>query len=45
MNKLLHKYQGKQYSNGNARAEISPSEKYVVAGNSDGSIYYWNKDT
>lgn len=26
------------------RAELSPSEKYVVAGNSDGSIYYWNKD-
>lgn len=24
------------------QADISPSESYVVAGNCDGAIYYWN---
>lgn len=44
MNKSVAKYESKDYFNTLAKAEISPSEKYIVAGNCDGYIYYWNKD-
>ena len=44
MNKSVCKYESKDFFNTIAKAELSPTEKYVVAGNCDGYLYYWNKD-
>ena len=42
MNKAIEKFEHKDFFNTSVHADISPSENYVVAGNCDGSIYYWN---
>ena len=44
MNKSMAKYEHKDFFNTSVRADISPAENFVVAGNCDGSIYYWQKD-
>lgn len=43
MNKSVAKYEYKDYFNTSVRADVSPSESYVVAGNCDGYLYYWDK--
>ena len=43
MNKCIGKYQHQKFYNSAAHATISPSESLVLAGNCDGSIYYWNR--
>ena len=44
MNKSIKKYEGQDYCNTAGRALASRSEKYIIAGNCDGYIYYWNKE-
>lgn len=44
MNKSIAKFEHKDFFNTSVRADISPSEHYVVAGNCDGNLYYWNTD-
>lgn len=43
-NKSLHKFEAKDYFNKVGNVEVSTSEKYVIAGNCDGYVYYWNRD-
>ena len=44
MNKSIAKFEHKDFFNTSVRADISPSEHFVVAGNCDGHLYYWNRD-
>jgi WD40 repeat protein len=43
MNKTIEKYEHKDFFNTSATADITPSESYVLAGNCDGGIYYWDR--
>jgi WD40 repeat protein len=43
MNKTVAKYEHKDFFNSSTHACLSPSEGLVLAGNCDGSIYYWNR--
>jgi WD40 repeat protein len=42
MNKVVRKYEHEKFYNSAAHVTISPSASLVLAGNCDGSIYYWN---
>ena len=46
-NKLLKKYEDSEFFNANEnfRADYSPSQKYILAGNNGGTILYWNVET
>lgn len=44
MNKSIKTFESKGFFNTSVRADVSPSENYVVAGNCDGYLYYWKKD-
>ena len=43
MNKSITKYEHGDFFNSSTHATVSPSESLVLAGNCDGSIYYWDK--
>ena len=43
MNKSISKYEHPDFFNSAAQGTISPSESLVLAGNCDGTIYYWNR--
>jgi WD40 repeat protein len=43
MNKSIAKFDHRDFFNSAAHAAISPSEGLVLAGNCDGSVYYWNR--
>ena len=43
MNKSIGRYEHNDFFNSAARGSVSPSESLVLAGNCDGSIYYWNR--
>lgn len=45
--KIFKKFDDKDFFNSGEhfRADYSPTEKYVLAGNYDGSILYWDVDT
>lgn len=44
MNKIIKKYEHKDFFNTAVQADISPSQNYIVAGNCDGYLYYWSKE-
>ena len=43
----MKKFEDKEFFNGgeNFNADYTPSEKYVLAGNYEGAILYWNVET
>ena len=43
MNKVVGKYENGDFFNSATQATISPSEGLVLAGNCDGTIFYWNR--
>lgn len=43
MNKSVGKFEHRDFFNSSTHACLSPSEAFVLAGNCDGSLYYWNR--
>jgi WD40 repeat protein len=43
MNKSIAKFEHKDFFNSSTQTCFSPSEAFVLAGNCDGSIYYWDR--
>lgn len=43
MNKSIAKFEHRDFYNSSTHCALSPSETLLLAGNCDGSIYYWNR--